>query len=265
MTGRVQENLNRLHDESEFVDKVGKRVKEAGLGILSLEKKISGLKHEFAKENIKELKIVRSAVFKDTQKVAAQIKNDINAGETRINNFTVLVKELEATKDIMKKDTVESIQSFIDDQIYHTEQSAEQLTAELVDRFETILSGKSGQVESIEAEMQTVLDDISDKFTSISNNSNQELLEFKDQVKVVEDSFSDSLKSAAERGKVLEDEVFAAVKQKIDSDIVKVTEGYNESLNDISKLVSDKLSNFNETYTEIADKTKRIWKKYPWN
>ncbi|MCD6397436.1 MAG: hypothetical protein J7L71_07835, partial [Spirochaetaceae bacterium] len=257
MTGRVQENLNRLHDESEFVDKVGKRVKDAGLGILSLEKNISGLKHEFAKENIKELKIVRSVVLKDTQKVVAQIKNDINTSEARINNFTAMVKELEATKDIMKKDTVDSIQSFLDDQIYRTEQSAEQLTAELVDRFETILSGKSGQVESIESGMQTVLDNISEKFTSISNNSKQDLLQFKDQVKVVEGSFSDSLQAAAERGKFLEDEVFAAVKQKIDSDIIKVTEGYNKNLNEISRLVSDKLSNFNNTYTEITDNNKK--------
>ncbi len=261
MTGRVQENLDRLHNESEFVDKVGKRVKEAGLGILSLEKNISGLKQEFAKENIKELKLVRSVVLKDTQKIVSQIKNDINASEIKINDFTAVVKDLEETKETMQTDTVESIQSFLDEQVYKTEQSAEQLTAELGNRFDTILSSKSEQLESIEADMQAALDKISEKYVSINDNMKQDIIQFKDQIKVVESSYSDSLKAAADRGKLLEDEVFAAVKQKIDTDILKVTEGYDKSLNKISILVDDKLSNFKNTYTEIADKNKKELEK----
>ncbi len=261
MTGRVQENLDRLHEESAFVDKVGKRVKEAGLGIISLENDISGLKHEFAKENIKELKIVRSAVLKDTQKVVSQIKNDIKTNEIKITDFTVMVRELEETKEIMKKDTVESIQNFLDDQVYRTEQSAEKLTSELTDRFDTILSGKYEQVELVKADMEAVLDKISKKIIIINDNMEKDIIQFKDHVKEVESSYSDSLKAAADRGKNLEDEVFASVKHKIDTDIIAVTDGYNKSLTEVSNLVSDKLSKFDTTFSEMSDKNNKKLEK----
>ncbi len=195
MTVRVQENLDRLHEESEFVDKVGKRVKEAGLSIIKLEKEIPGLKTEFAKENIKELKIVRAVVLKDTQKVVSRIRDEISASENRIDDFTSMVKSLQNTKESMKKETVESIQRFLDEQVYRTEQSGEQLTAELSDRFDNILTRKSEEAESIEAGMRDSFEKISEHFTSAAGEADQKIIQFRDQVRIVETGYTESFSS----------------------------------------------------------------------
>ena len=257
MTLRVQDNLDRLHEESEFVDKVGKRVKEAGLSIIKLEKDIPGLKAEFAKENIKELKVVRSVVLKDTQKVISRIHNEITTGETRINNFTAMVKALENTKESMEKETVQSIQKFLDEQVYRTEQSGEQLTAELIDRLDTILAGKTEEAGSIEEGLKESLEKISEHFSSVSDELDQKIIEFKDQVKTVEGTYIESLKAAAGRGEALEDEVFDSLKKKISLDTDTLKEEFDKSLTTINNTVSSRLSEFGRSYSEITDKTRK--------
>jgi chromosome segregation ATPase len=256
MTGRVQSNLDRLHEESEFVDKVGKRIKEAGLNILKLEKNIPAIKTEFAKENIKELKLVRSVVLKDTQKVVAHIKSEIVSNEKMINSFTSSVKALDNTKETMKKETVESIRNFLDEQIYKTEQTGEQLTAELADRFDTILVRKSEEARSVEADMQNVYTEISDKFGSASEEMDQQLNQFKSKINTVESIYTESLKAASERGLALEDDVFDSVRQKISNDIEGMKKEAERRVEEINSTVSTQLSGFDVEYKETIDKSR---------
>ncbi|MCK5672941.1 MAG: hypothetical protein KAH95_06180, partial [Spirochaetales bacterium] len=261
MTGRVQDNLDRLHEESEFVDKVGKRVKEAGLGILKLEKEIPGLKHEFAKENIKELKLVRTVVLKDTQKVVSHIKNELDSGEKMIKTFGSTVGELEKTRDLMKKETVESIQNFLDEQVYKSEQASEQLTSELTDRFDVIFSRKSEEAETIEADLKKTFERSSDHFMSIINEAEEKVSQFKDQIRIVEAAYTKSLGTAVERGKTLEDEAFDSIRQKITSDVENLKTEYEQSLGEMNNSVSAKISDFGTAYVEISDKNKEILEK----
>lgn len=261
MTGRVQDNLERLHEESEFVDKVGKRVKEASLGIVKLEKDIPGLRHEFAKENIKELKIVRSVVLKDTQKVVSHIKNELDSNEKKISDFSDVVLELEQTKEVMKAEAVESIQKFLDEQVYKAEQSGENLTSELIDRFDMILTKKSEEAESIETDMKKSLDRTSEHFATAMDEADEKISQFKDQVEYIEIDYTKSLKTAAEKGKALEHEAFDSVRQKISSDLEDLNVGYDKSLSALDNSVSLKLSEFGTTYTEISEKNRKALEK----
>ncbi len=257
MTHKVQDNLGRLHEESEFVDKVGKRVKEAGLSIIKLEKEIPGLKTEFAKENIKELKVVRVAVLKDTQKVVLHIRDEISASQSRIDDFTSIVRGLENTKESMEKETVISIQKFLDEQIYRTEQSGEQLTAELIDRFDTILTRKSEEVESFEANMKESLEKVSGHFVSVVGEMDQKTEQFREQAKSIEATYKESLEVAVDRGKALEDEVFDSLKKKISLDTDTLKSEFDESLTMINSNVTTKLSEFSNIYSEITDKSRK--------
>jgi len=261
MTGRVQDNLDRLHEESEFVDKVGRRVKEAGLGILKLEKDIPAINHEFAKENIKELKLVRSVVLKDTQKVVSHIKTDLESNEKKINEFSQAVNELEKTKEVMKNETVASIQKIMDEQVYKFEQSGEQVTGELSDRLDVILTGKLEEAELIEVKMKESFKKNSENFVSTINEVDQKVSQFRDQVKSIEVSYKKSLEIAAEKGKTLEDEAFSNVREKISSDLDDLRSEYDQNLSKINKEISGKLSNFGTAYTGISDKNKEALEK----
>jgi hypothetical protein len=261
MTGRVQDNLDRLHEESEFVDKVGKRVKEAGLGILKLEKDIPGLKNEFAKENIKELKIVRSVVLKDTQKIVSSLKNELVSNEAKMKDFSNLVGELEKTRESMKSDTLDSIQNILDEQIYRTEQSGEQLTKELTDRFDVILSRKSDEAQSIEIELQNSVNKTSEHLKATTDEAKNKVSHFKDQFKDIETVYLKSLKGAADRGKDLEDEAFDNLRTKISSDMDGLKTEYEQSIILIQNEISTKLSEFGSTYNETTDNNKKDLEK----
>jgi len=261
MTGRVQDNLDRLHEESEFVDKVGKRVKEAGLGILKLEKDIPVLKHEFAKENIKELKLVRSVVLKDTQKIISHIKNEIDSNEKKITDFTNVINELDKSKEVMKDETIKSLQNFLDEQVYKTEQSGEKYTAELLKRFEIILAKKSEEAESIEVDMKRSFDKTSEYIASAMDETDQKVVQFKNKIKEIEVVYTKSLNNAADRGMALEDEAFESVKQKISSDLEGFKIEYDKSLAAVNSTVSGKLSGFGTVYEEVLEKNKEALKK----
>ena len=261
MTGRVQDNLDRLHEESEFVDKVGKRVKEAGLGILKLEKDIPVLKHEFAKENIKELKIVRSVVLKDTQKIISHIKNEIDSNEKKITDFTNVINELDKSKEVMKDETIKSLQNFLDEQVYKTEQSGEKYTAELLKRFEIILAKKSEEAESIEVDMKRSFDKTSEYIASAMDETDQKVVQFKNKIKEIEVVYTKSLNNAADRGMALEDEAFESVKQKISSDLEGFKIEYDKSLAAVNSTVSGKLSGFGTVYEEVSAKNKEALEK----
>ena len=261
MTGRVQDNLDRLHEESEFVDKVGKRVKEAGLGILKLEKDIPVLKHEFAKENIKELKLVRSVVLKDTQKIISHIKNEIDSNEKKITDFTNVINELDKSKEVMKDETIKSLQNFLDEQVYKTEQSGEKYTAELLKKFEIILAKKSEEAESIEVDMKRSFDKTSEYIASAMDETDQKVVQFKNKIKEIEVVYTKSLNNAADRGMALEDEAFESVKQKISSDLEGFKIEYDKSLAAVNSTVSGKLSGFGTVYEEVSAKNKEALEK----
>jgi len=261
MTGRVQDNLDRLHEESEFVDKVGKRVKEAGLGILKLEKDIPVLKHEFAKENIKELKLVRSVVLKDTQKIISHIKNEIDSNEKKITDFTNVINELDKSKEVMKDETIKSLQNFLDEQVYKTEQSGEKYTAELLKKFEIILAKKSEEAESIEVDIKRSFDKTSEYIASAMDETDQKVVQFKNKIKEIEVVYTKSLNNAADRGMALEDEAFESVKQKISSDLEGFKIEYDKSLAAVNSTVSGKLSGFGTVYEEVSAKNKEALEK----
>ncbi|MDR2080016.1 MAG: hypothetical protein LBP74_09880, partial [Treponema sp.] len=63
MTLRVQENLNRIQDESFFVENVGKRVLEAKEKLVSMEKGLEDLELRFERENADSLEKISESVI----------------------------------------------------------------------------------------------------------------------------------------------------------------------------------------------------------
>ncbi|MEA1910368.1 MAG: hypothetical protein U9N32_01670, partial [Spirochaetota bacterium] len=139
--------------------------------------------------------------------------------------------------------------------------SGEQLTAELIDQFDVILTRKSEEAESIEADMKKSFEKSSEYFVSSMNEADEKVSHFKEQIKVVEAAYTKSLKTAAEKGVVLEDEAFDSLRQKISSDVEDLKSEYDQSLGDVNISVSAKLSEFGTSYAEISDKNKTALKK----
>ncbi|MDR1319407.1 MAG: hypothetical protein LBJ90_07255, partial [Treponema sp.] len=86
MTGRVQENLDRIRDESAFVENAGRRVGEARQKLEGVEKALEGLESRFERENAE-------ALEKTAGTVVSRLASSVTAMETRVETFERRVEE----------------------------------------------------------------------------------------------------------------------------------------------------------------------------
>ncbi len=198
MTGQVEENLKRLHQESDFVDKVGKRVKEAGVRILQLEKEIPDISRRFAKENSAGLQKVSTEVLNRTRKIVTGIHQEVEEAEERIRTFSGHLDGLEQRREEMEGETLASIQSTIEEQTYRAEQQAD----ELLGRYRE-------ELENGQKKLETGLEDLLQRLDG-------SMEQFREKVAGVERVYSDSLEKAARRGLALEGETFDVLKKEIE-------------------------------------------------
>ncbi|MCK5201991.1 MAG: hypothetical protein KAR21_26740, partial [Spirochaetales bacterium] len=105
--------------------------------------------------------------------------------------------------------------------------------------------------------MRESFDKVSEQFASKAGEIDQKIIQFKAQVKTVEGTYLESLKVAVDRGKVLEDEVFDSLKEKISLNRDTLKKEFDAGLAMINSTVSSKLSEFGSSYSEITDRSKK--------
>ncbi len=110
MSGKVDENLNRLREESEFVDKVGRRIKAAVEQMRSIEGEIPNLVQQFSQKNLEELTHVleklRGLATEETNKV----KEASEAAQHRVAEFQKFLQALEAKKQTYVQEAQKNLQ-----------------------------------------------------------------------------------------------------------------------------------------------------------
>ncbi|WP_020614338.1 SpiroCoCo family coiled-coil protein [Sediminispirochaeta bajacaliforniensis] len=206
MTGQVEENLKRLHEESEFVDKVGKRVKEAGVRILQLEKQIPEIYGKFTKENDTALRKVSAEVLKRTRQIVTGVHKEVEEAETRIHDFTEQLDRLEDRRSSMEAETMKAIEAGLDEQLYRAEQRGESLVAGFDEEL-------SGTLEKRKEEGNLFLQQLQGGQEQL----NQSLTRFRDEMSAIESAYQESLERAAKRGENLDDEVFELLRKNIEA------------------------------------------------
>lgn len=260
MTVKVQENLTRLHEESEFVDKVGKRVKDTGISILQLEKSVTGIKKDFAKQNLKELQAIRGLVAKDTKEYVSRIHRDLEKSTMRIKELESMINSLEARKEIMEKEAIESIGKNFDEQIYRAEQSGERLKVDFEENVAALLSAKSREVERIEERLDTVFNKVSSGISEKSDLLSSMLGEFTRKVEVIEDNYKKALEEAALRGISLEDEAFDSLKADINSRTATVKDEISGRLNAVKNTLYEDFQKFQGEFNGYFRETREKFK-----
>ncbi|MDR1178230.1 MAG: hypothetical protein LBK64_05335 [Spirochaetaceae bacterium] len=86
MTGRVQENLGRIREESVFVENSARRIGEARTKLEELEKNLGGLELRFEKENAEILE-------KTADAVSASVRSTVSGLQTTVENVERQVED----------------------------------------------------------------------------------------------------------------------------------------------------------------------------
>jgi len=104
MSARVDKNLLRIKDESEFVDGVGRRIEESSKRLEHLEKQIPELQEGFAAHARDELVAARVDVMAGAEERAASLSLQLAESEKKVKDFSAYIARLEAREEQTEKE-----------------------------------------------------------------------------------------------------------------------------------------------------------------
>jgi chromosome segregation ATPase len=216
MTQKVDENLTRLHDESQFVDTVGKRVRDAISQMAQIEKGIPELKEKFAKENFEQLKSITGKVTQATEELVGSISGEVARAHESITEFANHTAKLEATRDGMEEETVSNLRNRFQELVVE----ADDLRDKLLDRFKAdlgiLLDQEEEKARELINEIQGRHQTLRGEIESTEVQLNEKLETFQDRITRTEDDYQRALHEAAEKGRSLEDEIFISLKEHVE-------------------------------------------------
>jgi len=98
MTGRVQENLNRIRDESAFVEATGKKLTEAKEKLSELEKGLGGLENQFERENSASLEKASEEVIASVKSLVSDLSANAESIERQVDDHRQEINKIEEAR-----------------------------------------------------------------------------------------------------------------------------------------------------------------------
>ena len=95
MTGRVQENMNRVRDESLFVDNVGKRIGEVKTRIIEMEKGLAEIESKFERENAEALEKTSFSLLASVKSVVSDLGAAAETIERQVEDHRTAINKIE--------------------------------------------------------------------------------------------------------------------------------------------------------------------------
>ncbi len=259
MTGKVDENLKRLHQESEFVDRVGKRLKDAQLRMAQLEKNIPKLTEDFSVINEKEIEKLRVEIFSEVERQSAVVLDGIAQGSERVDEFRAHLDELESKRDSAADNVMRTINENLESSVEKAEQKLGSLKEDFSVSLDAILTAKDEKKTALVHQLDSSETRFRGHVEEIGELLNNKLVSFKDSINSLEENYQKNLKDSAENARLLEDDVFAALKNYIEErsrDTRKQINNVFEELKKSSLTYRTEMDNsFGESQSEI-----KVWR-----
>ena len=251
MTGRVDENLSRLHKESEFVDKVSRQLNGTQDRISHLEKRLPTITQEFSDLNTKTLQDVSKKTFTYSQKLAAKVYEGIKDTTDRLNTLDDQLKQLEERREQFEKDATQQIQEVLDEKVYQAEQAGEQVHKDFAESLaleKDRLSGESAKlVEQVEGELKS----LSGTAEDIDQSIQEKIISFHERVNGIEQKYQQNLQKVAERGASLEHEAFTRLKEQIKGNLNETKTGFQAGIRELKQNVESDNKKITDTQQEF--------------
>ncbi len=256
MTRAVDDNLQRLHRESEFVDAVGKQLKESMHTMALIEKSLPALRQDFSRKNAEQLNAVSAEVLKSVEARIDSMTDQVARSEAMVSDFSAHIARLESRRDEMEEDTVASLRTRFQAFVDQAEESREAMKRRFAEDIEALLDehevGARELLDSVGKERQRLKEEV----TETQELLNERLEAFQDRMDSIEEEYQRSLQDAAERGRALEADVFGRLKEHIESRARAVEDSLSGSLAETKERLeasrNELVKMFGETRSEIT-------------
>ncbi|MBN1697869.1 MAG: hypothetical protein JW881_10185 [Spirochaetales bacterium] len=255
----VEENLRRIHDESGFIDKVGKRVKEAAGRLDQLEKAIPSIKEEINTQNLENLSKVKNQILEGIRERINQASEEITAHEGRVKDFSTYLTHLEARRDSLSQQLVKNLESAYNNFEEKAGQRREHMAKEFQAYLAGILKDAYRKKDTYKASIDELVASADVEITSQEDRLLKCLIEFKKDVEHTEITYQQRLGKAAEDAKKFEHEVFAELKQKTNNDAAKIHNEIQKKLDGFTREVETRNNEILGILGKLKQNTE-VWK-----
>ena len=256
MTKTVDENLKRLHEESEFVDGVGKRVREAMSTMSQIEKSIPNLKQEFGRQNADQLKTLSTEIIRSTEEIVDSMTDEVTRSDAAVKEFSEYISQLEARRDDLEEETVNNLRNRFQEFVAEADDSKSRIMSNFEADIKRLLDQEEQEGRELVGEIKTRHESLKDEVEQSQELLNEKLEIFQDRAARIEDEFQATLKEAAEKGKILEDEVFTLLKDHIETRARTAETSLHSLLNEtqdkMERSRKELVRMFGETRSEIT-------------
>ena len=152
MTQRAQENINRVREESTYVDTVGKRIRQTQEKLSGVEKNLEDIVERFGEQNAGRLEQVREEVLTGARGEVDTIREDLSGFQERVNQYAEYIKGAESRAQTISDRTRADLEDVAQTVMHRVQeasiQSSEQLT-EMREQLETLESDYHGKLLSL--------------------------------------------------------------------------------------------------------------------
>jgi hypothetical protein len=168
MTALVDENMQKVANESQYVDMVGGRLKESQKSVEELHRRLESILDEFDHKNLEKLEVTKTSVMEDYQTRLNLISEQLDDTSLGIDKFRTELNDMVRIQEEQKE---ARIIDFAD------------RVAELEEGYTQKLESAANRAELLEEEVFTVLDEkIRQKSDRLEENWFHGMNELKEQV-----------------------------------------------------------------------------------
>lgn len=242
MTARVDENLLKIRDESEYVDTVGKRISDSLRKIQLLEKAMGALQEQFVKENRANLDKFQDNLLKSTEDRIKAVEEQVGESELMVRHFRESVESLDRKHSDLSEEKLalfqkemEAVRDSYDGYLAEVAEKGRRLESEVFDELNNSISTTADRIEE---NWKNGINELKDSISATVE-------EIRDNISTVEETMSiveKNSQTAAER--------IAGNQESLEG---RIKELAAEQLNQAEARISDFSESMGDRMTRIAE------------
>ncbi|MCD6120637.1 MAG: hypothetical protein J7K04_02220 [Spirochaetales bacterium] len=247
MTGRVDENMRRVHEESQFVEGVNRRIKELGIQVVKLEKAVPSISTRIEESNRKELELIRDELTEGITEKIELIQSIINSSEKKVKDFSTYITKLESRKEELEHSAVENIKKNFETFELEAKGKRTGLMSEFVASIKKLLGDVEGKGKAFTKKLESNLLSAEKKYNSMNEVFKASLSEVEKEYKVKIEEKKSGLLEVVKRAENLEDTVFTSLKEKISGNEISASKRIGEleqKVNSLFKGVENRITEY---------------------
>ena len=257
MTGRVEENLTRLHKESEFVDKVGKKVRDVSGSLAKLENDLGSIRQDFQKHNLKALDLVRKELIKKSRNDIIKAQERMTEIHTQVEDFSSFMTGLTAKKDDLERDMISVLEGKNREVVHDIDASGNKIHEELMDVWESQQKQFFDAIEKKVAEGFSKGSELQSGFNVLLNETKQALQGYENKIRdsrdVLEKNAAEVLGQSRQKLSGLQKEGMAAFERISNDFAVKMSQLRDEEDAKGTLVIEDLKKLHNELKAAVAE------------